>query len=252
MTNGIPGILRSAIKARLKAKTLGVCSVLVSAIVFATGVFGGDTRRAEQYEMLAARIRQFFVTRFWVADKGHFAEYYHPQRGFISSNGLTDVDWASIALEAATPEQRDVLWPKLIGERRFYYGGMPTGIATLPETYEDWEFSHPRRHDLAAMGRVWYLDAQARARMGDAEGLLDGILKVSEAGRENGYYWRERYQPDGKGGVVAAGPNTYCEYPANLIRIVQRFLFGVDMRLDGSKAKASLAPSVSWNKSYPP
>ncbi len=114
----------------------------------------GDIREAEQYETLAGRIRQFFVTRFWVADKGHFAEYFHPQRGFISSHGLTDVDWASIALEAATPEQRDILWPKLIGERRFYYGGMPTGIATLPETYEDWEFSHPRRHDLAAMGRV--------------------------------------------------------------------------------------------------
>ena len=49
------------------------------------------------------------------------------------------------------------------GNEAFYYGGMPTGIVTRPETYEDWEFTHPDRHDLAAMGRVWYLEAWARA-----------------------------------------------------------------------------------------
>ena len=45
---------------------------------------------------------------------------------------------------------------------------MPAAIATRPETYEAWEFTHPDRHDLAAMGRVWYLEAWARAEMGDA------------------------------------------------------------------------------------
>ncbi len=86
--------------------------------------------------------------------------------------------------------------------------------------------------------------------MGDAAGLLDGIRKVSEAGRVNGYYWRERYQPDGKGGVVAAGPNTYCEYPANLIRIVQRFLLGVDMRLDGSIVLAPTVTDEFWKEGF--
>ena len=204
----------------------------------------GNEAKARKYEVLAELAREFFLTRFWVEEKGQFAEYWHPVKGFISSHGLTDVDWAAIALDMATPEQVAVLWPKLKVEKEFYYGGMPTGIATRPAAYEDWEFTHPRRHDLAAMGRVWYLDAQARARMRDGEGLLRGLQKVAEVGRANGYFWRERYQPDGKGGVVAAGPNTYCEYPANLIRIVQRFLLGVEMKLDGSVV---LAPTVTWN-----
>jgi hypothetical protein len=208
----------------------------------------GDAIRAKKYEELAARILRHFVSRFWVKD--HFAEYYNPQHGLIASHGLTDVDWASIALDVATPEQRAILWPQLKDERRVYYGGMPAGIATRPETYEDWEFSHPRRHDLAAMGRVWYLDAQARARMGDAEGLLAGIRRVCEEGRKNGFYWRERYQPDGKGGFVAAGPNTYCEYPANLIRVVQRFLLGVEFGLDGSLFLVPTVTEEFWQKGF--
>lgn len=202
----------------------------------------GDAESAGKYEKLAERVKRHFVSRFWVKEKGQFAEYDNPQHGLISRHGLTDVDWAAVALDVATPEQVAVLWPKLEDERGFYYGGMPTGIATRPETYEDWEFTHTDRHDLAAMGRVWYLDAQARARMGDAEGLLRGIRKVCEEGAKNGYYWRERYQPDGRGGVKAVGPNTYCEYPANLIRVVQRFLLGVNMGLDGSVV---LAPTVT-------
>lgn len=208
----------------------------------------GDQETARRYEGLAERIRKNFVDRFWIKD--HFAEYYHPQRGLIASHGLTDVDWASIALDVAAPEQQAILWPQLKEEKRFYYGGMPTGIATRPETYADWEFSHPDRHDLAAMGRVWYLDAQARAKRGDAPGLLQGIRRVCEVGRNNGYYWRERYQPDGQGGVVPAGPNTYCEYPANLIRIVQRFLLGVEMRLDGSLLVAPTATEEFWRKGF--
>jgi len=210
----------------------------------------GDTASARRYEDLAERIRRHFVGRFWVKGKGQFAEYDNPRHGLISSHGLTDVDWAAIALDVATPEQRAVLWPKLKDESGFYYGGMPTGIAAHPETYEGWEFTHTDRHDLAAMGRVWYLDAQARTRMGDAEGLLRGIREVCEEGARNGYYWRERYQPDGRGGVKAVGPNTYCEYPANLIRIVQRFLLGVEMGVDGSVV---LAPTVTrdfWRQGF--
>jgi hypothetical protein len=208
----------------------------------------GDEAKAKKYEQIAERIRQHFVTFFWVKD--HFAEYFNPQHGLIANHGLTDVDWAAIALNMATPDQQAHLWPQLKDEKSFYYGGMPTGIATKPETYEDWEFSHPDRHDLAAMGRVWYLEAQARARMGGAQGLLWGIRKVCEVGRNNGYYWRERYQPDGKGGVVPAGPNTYCEYPANLIRIIQRFLLGVDFRLDGSLVLAPMVTEEFWKQGF--
>jgi hypothetical protein len=208
----------------------------------------GDEAKAKKCDELAERIRQNFVNRFWIKD--HFAEYFNPQHGLISSHGLTDVDWAAIALDIATPEQIRILWRQLKDEKRFYYGGMPTGISTRPETYEDWEFSHPDRHDLAAMGRVWYLDAEARARMGDGQGLLLGIRRVWREGRKTGYYWRERYQPDGKGGVVPVGPNTYCEYPANLIRIVQRFLLGVDLRRDGSLMLAPTVTEEFWQKGF--
>jgi hypothetical protein len=208
----------------------------------------GKKVEVRRYRGLAERIRRRFLQRFWVSD--HFAEYLHPERGLIASHGLTDVDWAAIATGVATPEQRAILWPQLKDEKRFHYGGMPTGISTRPETYEDWEFTHPDRYDLAAMGRVWYLEAWARTRMGDAQGLADGLRKVSQVGRENSYYWRERYQPDGQGGVRAAGPNTYCEYPANLIRIVQRFLLGIDLRVDGSVVLAPTVTGEFWEKGF--
>ncbi|HEX7573897.1 MAG TPA: hypothetical protein VF514_12450, partial [Bacteroidota bacterium] len=142
-----------------------------------------------------------------------------------------------------------VLWPQLRSEDLFHYGGIPAGIATHPEKYEAWEFNYDR-HDLAAMGRVWYLEAWARARMGDAVGLLAGLRKISQVGRDSGYYWHERFEPDGKGGAVATGPNTYCEYPANYIRIMQRFLLGVDLRLDGSVVLAPVVTGEFWDRGF--
>lgn len=208
----------------------------------------GDETAAQEYETIANRIRENFVTTFWAGD--HFAEYWHRERGFIASHGLTDADWAAVATGVATPEQQSILWPRLREENGFYYGGMPTGITSMPESYEPWEFTRPSRHDLAAMGRVWYLEAWARARMGDSDGLVDTLRRVSRVGRENGYYWRERYHPDGKGGVLPAGPNTYCEYPANFIRIVQRFLLGVEFRLDGALVLAPTVPAAFWEKGF--
>lgn len=190
----------------------------------------GDRAHAAHFDAMATRIHRYFVGNFWRKDR--FAEYRHPQRGFVTGHGYTDADWAALAWGLARPEQIAVLWPRLREEKRFYYGdggGMPTGIATEPEKYESWEFSYPDRMDLAAMGRVWYLECQARARMGDAAGLLHSIRRVCEVGRESGYFWRERYA--GKGGY---GAEKYCEYPANLIRIVQRFLLGMEFEIDGS------------------
>jgi len=202
---------------------------------------------AARYDELAGRIRRRFVGKFWVGD--HFAEYINPEHGVVANHGLTDVDWAAIATGVALPDQVRILWPLLKNEERFHYGGIPTGIATHPEKYEAWEFNYDR-HDLAAMGRVWYLEAWARARMGDAEGLLAGLRKVSRVGRDSGYFWRERFEPDGKGGAVATGPNTYCEYPANYIRIMQRFLLGVDLRLDGSVFLAPVVTDSFWNEGF--
>jgi hypothetical protein len=48
----------------------------------------------------------------------------------------------------------------------------------------------------------------------------------------------------------AAGPDTYCEYPANLIRIVQRFLLGVDLRLDGSLVLSPTVTDEFWKRGF--
>jgi hypothetical protein len=203
----------------------------------------GDRKSAARHEALAERIRRHFTTRFWMKDR--FAEYLHPERGFIHSHGFTDTDWCALAFGLATPHQEAVLWPKLKDEARFYYGGMPTGIATEPGKYEAWEFSHPDRMDLAAMGRVWYLECQARARLGDARGLVDSIRRVAKVGRDGGWYWRERYNAQG-----GYGAQKYCEYPANLIRIVERFLLGVELRLDGAVTLAPTAPVEFWERGF--
>ena len=202
-----------------------------------------QTTAAARYEAIAARIRSNFQQQFWVQD--HFIEYISPGHGAIDSHGLSDTNWAALAFGVATPEQERILWPRLVGEKAFYYGGMPTGIVTEPDNYEGWEFSYKDRMDVAAMGRVWYLECAARARMGDAAGLIRTIHRVCETGRDSGYYWRERYTAEGP-----RGAEKYCEYPANLIRIVQRFVLGVDIRLDGTVALAPVAPPEFWRRGF--
>jgi hypothetical protein len=210
----------------------------------------GNNKLSGKYLELAKRIERHFRTRFWLTD--HFAEYINPERGAIGNHGYTDTDWSAIAMGTATTRQVKILWPKLKNEKRFYYNGMPTGIATLPQSYEKWESTYNDVMDLAAMGRVWYIEAAARARMNDAQGLMETILRVCREGRENGYWWRERYND--KGGY---GAEKYCEYPANLIRIIQRFLLGVEHGTDGTLYlgptvpeeywKAGFGQSLSWN-----
>jgi hypothetical protein len=203
----------------------------------------GRTEDAQRYRELADRVVGYF--RHWFWRKDHFAEYLNPEHGFIDNHGLTDTDWSAIALGAATPEQIAVLWPRLKDEKLFYYGGMPTGMVTHPEKYADWEFTTHEHYDLAAMGRIWYLEAWARARRGDGRGLVDSIRRVCKEGREHGYYWRERYNE--KGGY---GAEKYCEYPANLIRVVQRFLLGVEFGLGGTLELAPTVPEEYWKAGF--
>jgi len=211
--------------------------------VAALNTITGNSAAANKYQELANRIETFFRTRYWMID--HFAEYLNPERGFIANHGLTDVDWSSIAMNMATPEQKNRLWTMLKDEKRFYYGGMPTGIATLLLSYEKWESTYNDGMDLAAMGRVWYIESWARANMQDAQGLIETIRRVCKEGRDHGYYWRERYNE--KGGY---GAEKYCEYPANLIRIVQRFLFGIEHGLDGTLYIGPTVPDEFWNAGF--
>ena len=204
----------------------------------------GDQAAARIYRELATRITRNFHNRFWRNDQ--FAEYIHPEKGAVKNHGLTDTDWSAIALDVITPDQKTILWPRLKDEKRFYYGGMPTGIATLPDTYEKWESTYGDVYDLAAMGRVWYLEAAARTKMHDAAGLIETIRMVCRQGQKDGYYWRERYTEE-KGGY---GAQKYCEYPANLIRIVQRYLLGVEHRLDGSLSITPTVPDDFWETGF--
>ena len=199
----------------------------------------GNKQAARKYETLAHRIENNFRTRFWVRD--HFAEYIHPTRGIIENHGLTDIDWSAIALGTADRKQTVILWPRLKNEKLFYYGGMPTGITTKPDSYEEWEYEYPDNQDLASMGRVWYLEALARTRMKDAEGLIESIRIVCKEGKNHDYYWRERYNSAG-----GYGAEKYNEYPANLIRIIQRCLFGIEYGLDGTLYIEPTVPDEYW------
>jgi len=169
-----------------------------------------------------ARLTATFRQHFWAGD--HCVEYIHPERGAISHHGLTDVDWAAVATGVASEQQTAILWPQLKDNQDFIYSGIPTGISTRPETYEDWEMQEIDRHDLAAMGRVWYLECWARARMGDQSGILRSLQQVARIGKANDWSWHERYYSERTGELAKYHINRYCEYPANFIRIVHRFL----------------------------
>jgi hypothetical protein len=164
-----------------------------------------------------------FIEMFWQDD--HFAEYIHPEHGLVDSHGLSDVNWAAVAFGLATDEQLKKLWPRLMEEKGFWPGDMPTLTVTKPFAYEGWEQNFgppcpvPPLNDVAAMGRAWYLEAMACKRMKAHDRLIESVRKVCKAAKADGY-WRERYHPQKDGTATAAGAQKYCEYPAVLVRVV--------------------------------
>jgi len=171
----------------------------------------------------ADKLSKSFAEAFWCDD--HFGEYVHPQRGLIDSHGLSDVNWAAVAFGVAVDQQIDALWPLLLKEPGFWQGDMPTQTVTRPFSYERWELNEsppcpaPPLNDVAAMGRVWYLEATACQRMRARERLVESARKVCRAAKPDGY-WRERYHPKPDGSVSPAGAQRYCEYAAVLVRVV--------------------------------
>lgn len=182
----------------------------------ATGDDAGRKRWTTEADALAAS----FTKAFWRDD--HFAEYVHVERGLVDSHGLSDTNWAAAGLGVASDAQMARLWPRLTSEKAFWAGGIPTYTVTKPNTYEPWElherltFGAPATKDVAAMGRVWYLEVKACERMRDTKRLVESARLVCRAAKDG--YWRERYQVGRDGKAVPIGADKYCEYAAVLIR----------------------------------
>jgi hypothetical protein len=177
---------------------------------------------AGEWQNNADELAKNFRDAYWRGD--HFAEYIHPEHGVVDSHGLSDVNWAAVAFGVAADEQLKKLWPRLMEEKGFWLGDMPTQTVTKPFSYEGWEQNFgppcpvPPLNDVAAMGRAWYLEAMACKRMKARDRLIDSARKVCKAAKDG--HWRERYHPQKDGTVTQDGAAKYCEYPAVLARVV--------------------------------
>jgi hypothetical protein len=185
----------------------------------------GERSAATAWTQHAEALRARFLEVFWKDD--HFAEYVHPERGVVDRHGLSDVNWAAVGLEVATDEQVKTLWPILVEAKAFWRGDMPTHLVTQPSTYEEWEFAEPLpfprpnpTQDVAAMGRVWYLEVLACRRMGAERRLRESVLKVCRMGQQHDWLWHERYHAGPGNTVKPSALQGYCEYPAILVRAV--------------------------------
>jgi hypothetical protein len=182
----------------------------------------GNAAKADEWSTHADELNSAFNSAFWRDD--HYAEYIHVERGVVDSHGLADVNWAAVAFGVADESKLEVLWPLLMSESRFHLGNMPTQTVADPFSYEEWEHNEPLPwpvmplKDVAAMGRVWYLEAMACIRMKAHDRLKESVRLVIR-GAEDGY-WRERYIPQPYGTIQPIGAKKYCEYPAVLTRVV--------------------------------
>jgi hypothetical protein len=171
----------------------------------------------------AESLAKAFVEAFWRDD--HFGEYVHPEHGLVDTHGLSDVNWAAVAFGLAEDRRLKRIWPRLMAEPAFWAGDMPTQAVTKPFAYEKWELNPSADcpgdplSDVAAMGRVWYLEATACQRMKARARLVDSVRKVCRAAKGDGY-WRERYHLRPDGSVSPDGSQKYCEYAAVLTRVV--------------------------------
>lgn len=183
----------------------------------------GETTKEAEWSGHAGRLEKAFLEAFWRED--HFGEYVHPEHGLVDTHGLSDVNWAAVAFGLANDSRLERLWPRLMGDSGFWAGDMPTQLVTKPFAYEKWESSRTADcaaeplNDVAAMGRVWYVEAVACQRMKARARLVDSARKVCRAAKGIGY-WRERYHVKPDGSVSADGSLKYCEYAAILARVV--------------------------------
>ncbi|MFA5183756.1 MAG: hypothetical protein WC405_20800, partial [Syntrophales bacterium] len=188
--------------------------------------FLGEDEEAALWLKEADKLAENFRKTFWMGD--HFAEYVHPEQGVVDFHGLTDVNWAAVAFGVATDDQKKTLWPLMMKEKGLWHGDMPTQLVSKPYAYRDWELNEPLSfelplgplYDVAASGRVWYLETLACLAMGATERLKESVRKVCQMGQRYGWCWFDRYQPLQTWDVQAGTARSYCEYPAILVRTV--------------------------------
>ncbi|MBO9605350.1 MAG: hypothetical protein J7639_05335 [Paenibacillaceae bacterium] len=186
-----------------------------------------DERSASDWEFQASELEKSFRQHFWRGD--HYGEYVHPEHGLVDFHGLSDVNWAAVAFGIADDAQAELVWSKMTNEPRFWRGDFPTQALSIAYLFQEWEIGERmpfqginmgELHDVAAMGRVWYLEAMACLRMKDTERLIKSVELVCEMGARHNGYWFERYQPLQTWEVHPTGAKRYCEYPAILTRVV--------------------------------
>jgi hypothetical protein len=127
------------------------------------------------------KLTETFHAAFWRED--HFGEYIHPERGLIDTHGLSDVNWAAVALGIAVDHNLDLLWPKLIEDKGFWWGDMPTQRVSKQKWEYEEPIAAPLLHDVASMCRVWYLEALACQRMNARERRAESVRKVCRGGK---------------------------------------------------------------------
>jgi hypothetical protein len=183
----------------------------------------GDATSQARWSAHADKLTETFHAAFWRGD--HFGEYVHPERGLVDFHGLSDVNWAAVAFNIVDGKKLESLWPRLLAEKGFWWGDMPTQSVSKPLSYEKWEYNEPLPvaavplNDVAAMGRAWYLEAIACRRMKAHKRLIESTRKVCRAAKADGF-WRERYHAEANGTVTPAGAQKYCEYAAIVVRVV--------------------------------
>ncbi len=249
----------------------------------------GRDDRAAHWRKMAEFIRAGFQKRFWLGEQ--CAECIHPFNGPVT-HGMGDVDWMAQAMNLVEPQHDAILWEKLARSERLYYGIMPTGVCEKPETYLPWQSMskyHLRRagggdtglfKDVAAMGRVWFIEAMTRHKRGDGDGLADTIRRVATLGKAYNWVWWERYarmnMPPGlvwddqekfradlarnnvktppmrfpEHGCIGHGSIYYGEWPANLVRICCQWLAGVDVAVDGALTLTPAAPRDYFEQGF--
>ena len=186
----------------------------------------GRREAADSWIQQADALAESFRSIFWQGD--HFAEYVHPDHGVVDFHGLSDVNWAAVAFDVATEEQAGILWPLMLAEKELWHGDMPTQLVSKPFAYRDWELNEPlpfdkkmgSLYDVAAMGRVWYLEVLACLKMGEHDRVRESVRKVCLMGKRHGWFWYGRYHPLQIWDVFPVRPRGYFDYPSILLRIV--------------------------------